>query len=736
MVQAPPPRDDGLRVEELYTFGILGTCSEPAFDRLTRLACELLGTPVAAIGFLEHQHQWFKAQQGRDETQIPREHAVCAHAVAERAPLVIEDVAEDPRFRDNPYLRGPPRIRAYLGTPLISARGHAIGALCVQDTRPRFFNGHHVRQLEELAALVIDELELRRVRRFVERYGQLCESGPAVIFRWRAQPGWPIDYASASATVVLGYTPAELYQRRFTDLVHPEDIPGLERAYEHQVAEGGSRFEYGPYRVRCQDGAYAPVRETTLVERDKHGEVVALYGYLADVGGTEPLGTHGGYAEPDTAKASTASHAPSARDGTLTALASRSALLSRLKRAIAECQYEGRALAVIAFDVRDFRAVNDSLGRERGDEVLHRLGQRLAAAVGESQVAARLSGDEFAVLLPRADDRRSVEAVARTLLDQLEAPYEVAGLKTLLAVRAGIHLCEGGGCSAETLLEQAETALYQAKSEKARYRFFSPELVTSARERLELGAELREALAADQLTVHYQPQTDLISGDWIGVEALARWHHPERGWISPAQFIPAAERSGLIGELGAWVLEQACREAQGWLARGWDLDRVCVNVAAPQLTDPDFHHQVRQILSRTGLPASRLELEITESLMVSPTQETLDRLEALRDLGVRMAVDDFGTGYSTLSYLKDLPIDRLKVDRSFVRGMPDQPRLLAVTRAILALGKNLGFEVLAEGIETEHERRELLAEGCLQGQGFLFGRPVPAEQIALSGRAR
>ncbi|ABM61137.1 sensor domain-containing protein [Halorhodospira halophila] len=416
----------------------------------------------------------------------------------------------------------------------------------------------------------------------------------------------------------------------------------------------------------------------------------------------------------------------------LTELPNRLLFHDRLEQALRQHQRQRtneNAVAVLVVDLSDFRAVNDSLGHAIGDRTLRIVGERLDSAMGDSATVARLSGDEFGVLLPQLATADDAASAAERLIEAAEAPLEIDGHQIPITLRVGLSTFPDQAQGANVLLEQADAAMYEAKSEGVSYRFFSEELTERARERIELGAELRQALAGEELALHFQPQVDLDSGRWIGLEALLRWPHPRRGPISPGRFIPVAERTGLMCQLGAWVLQRACRQYQTLLDAGQDWGRLAINITAPELADPTFVERVMRTLEETGLAAERLELEITESLLVNTDERIIERLDALRRHGVRVAVDDFGTGYSALSYLKDLPVDRLKIDRSFIDNVDQPSRGATITRAILALGQSLELEVIAEGIETEAQRRTLQEAGCLQGQGFFLARPAPLEQL-------
>ncbi|MFP4129566.1 MAG: putative bifunctional diguanylate cyclase/phosphodiesterase [Halorhodospira sp.] len=543
---------------------------------------------------------------------------------------------------------------------------------------------------------------------------RLFAAGPTVILGWGSGPGQPVQYASASLTEVLGYQPEALLGTPFNELIHPGDRPRIEQGLEAQIARRATRYEPEPYRLRHADGGYRWIQDVRLIEWDGSGQTPILYGYLNEITERIELGTqidHHRFYDPHTG------------------LPNRALLEEQLDHAAREGRARQGVLAVITLDLADFHTINDSLGHAQGDELLRRIGERLSGLVGAGDTVARLNGDKFGILLHRLEDADTAIQLAERIVAAVEAPYRTAGVTILVNVRTGVRLCSDAPCSGRLLLEQSEAALHQAKREGTPCRLFREELPGQSRQRLELTGDLWQALAEGQLAVHYQPQIDLYTGEWLGVEALVRWSHAQRGWISPGTFIPVAERSSLIEWLGRWVLEQACAQGRAWLAQGVAFGRVAVNVAARQVQDDRFVEQVLDTLTRARLPADRLELEITESLMITPEDPVTERLEALRRHGVHIAVDDFGTGYSSLSYLKDLPIDKLKIDRSFTQGLAHDHRTLAVTRAILALGSSLDHTVIAEGIEAEHERTAALAEGIRYAQGFLFARPAPADAL-------
>ncbi len=408
----------------------------------------------------------------------------------------------------------------------------------------------------------------------------------------------------------------------------------------------------------------------------------------------------------------------------VTELPNRLLLHRRLEQALTAAEYRASPLAVLSLGIEAPGAAACSGATSALEEgLIKQIGAHLRDTLRERDTIARLGLRELGVIAPRLRTPDDAARVAERVLAELAGPFTIDDCTVAITVHVGLSVYPDQSIAAAELIQQASSAMDEARKRDTPYHFACDGLTERARARIQLAAELRQAFAEGQLTVHYQPQIDLDSGGWIGYEALLRWPHPERGWIPPGQFMPTIERTGLIVHLGDWVLEQACHQARQRLEGGERLDRMAVNVAAPQLLSTDFVEKILAILERSGLAARYLELEITEGLLVAPEKATVGKLQALRRAGVRIAIDDFGTGYSALSYLKDLPVDRLKIDRSFVNSLCRDPRASIIVRSIIGLAGKIGFAVLAEGIETEAQRRALIHAGCRQGQGFLFAYP-------------
>ena len=387
--------------------------------------------------------------------------------------------------------------------------------------------------------------------------------------------------------------------------------------------------------------------------------------------------------------------------------------------------------AVLCLDLDGFKPVNDSFGHPTGDRLLQAVAGRLRHCTRLSDTVCRLGGDEFAILTRIAQPECASELASR-IANALSQPFQLGDVTIAVGVSVGIAWSQGDGDTPEDLLQRADVALYRAKvDERGGFRFFEPTMQEQLLGRLRLENELREAIAEQQFELFYQPLLDLQNGEVCAFEALLRWRHPERGLVGPADFIPTAESSGLIVQLGAWVLMQACADASDWPEHV----TVAVNLSAAQFRSKSLVKAVQDALAASGIAAGRLELEVTESLLLEDDAVTLAALQTLSALGVRFSMDDFGTGHSSLNYLRRFPFNKLKIDRSYIRDMADRPDSLAIVRAILSLGRGLNMVTTAEGVETEAQLSRLREEGCDEVQGFLFSEPRPAAEVPRMLRA-
>jgi diguanylate cyclase (GGDEF)-like protein len=415
----------------------------------------------------------------------------------------------------------------------------------------------------------------------------------------------------------------------------------------------------------------------------------------------------------------------------LTGLFNRNGFLAALDAALHRAQRLGSKAALLFADLDDFKIVNDTLGHGAGDQLLREVARRLLARLRNSDVIARLGGDEFTVLIEGLQEPDQARIVAQMIVKELSAPFDIDGRKVYVGASVGITLYPDDARSAPDLLRNADTAMYRAKTMgKKRFAFFTPEMTAEQQKRFDIENGLRTALKDGGFHLAYQPQVTLKDGSLLGVEALLRWSDTQFGKLGPAVYLKVAEASDLIEEIGEWVLREACAQNRRWQDAGLPAITVAVNVSTRQLRRADFVQRVRKVLDETGLEAAWLELEVTESALMEDSAAVVKRLQALRDLGIHLSIDDFGTGYSSMSYLQSLPVEKLKIDKAFVRDVNRSVANASITRAIVAVGASMKLLTLAEGVETAEEAATLLEFGCWAAQGYYFGRPTAPQVIA------
>ena len=550
------------------------------------------------------------------------------------------------------------------------------------------------------AARMLERSEGRR-RELEALYQRLVEHLPLVIYVDELTDTSSNIYTSPQVEPLLGYTVDEWVSDPdlFVKALHPDDVERV-LAEVHRTNAENEPFAC-EYRLVTKDGRVIWIHDYSTVFQE-HGEAVHRQGYLFDISRRK-------LAEEELRVL--------ASSDALTLLANRTQLIERLRD-------DGDAPRSLLFlDLDDFKTINDSLGHRAGDGVLVELAQRICSGLRDGDLVARVGGDEFAVLTP-VTDQATLESLARRLLDAIGEPLVLDGRE--LRPSASIGIATGGG--EEEMLRNADLAMYAAKHRGGNgLAFFAPEMHTAAERRLALLADLGRPALFDELILHYQPTFDLRDGMIEGVEALLRWQHPRHGLLAPGTFVAAAEESGAIVGIGRWVLRTACREAAGWAMLADSPPVVAVNVSGRQLREPSFIEDVRAALFESGLPAPALRIELTESVLIHANETARDNLANMAELGVELAIDDFGTAHSWIGNLQQLAPDVLKIDRSFMVGIEheDSPLL----RAILALARELGLKVIAEGIETEDQLKMVRRLHCHAGQGFHLSRPVPAEDV-------
>ena len=515
-------------------------------------------------------------------------------------------------------------------------------------------------------------------------------------------------YVSPSAHEILGKAPAELMGGVALDTVHPDDQEFAAALIAQALSTPGRRVA-AELRAIAADGTTRLLSGSATSLHGDHGDAALVIG-MHDVTEQKRL-------EEELAHR--------AMHDEMTGLPNRALIMDRCEQLLARAVRTGNRIAVLFVDLDDFKDVNDGFGHATGDALLVAVAARLSTAIRANDTIGRMGGDEFVVLTEHIASGPGPELVAERILELMREPFHLETLESVsLSVTASIGIATGPRGVPAELLRDADVALYRAKAlGKARYVSFQPEMFSAVKNRLELERDLRGALEFGQFFLLYQPTVDLSTLEITGVEALIRWRHPTRGVVSPIEFIPVLEESGSIVEIGRWVLKEACMQAAAWQKRGLSLS-MSVNVSARQLESDGLIDDVREALETSALRPNLLTLEITETTLMRDSDKTADRLEHLRDLGVRIAIDDFGTGYCSLSYLRRFPIDVLKIDRSFVSGLSESEDARALVRTLVRLGKDLGLRTLAEGIEDDEQLAELRKEHCEAGQGFLFARPL------------
>lgn len=504
---------------------------------------------------------------------------------------------------------------------------------------------------------------------------------------------------------VMGERPSLFKSGRHSSNFYQQVFQTLERTGEWS----------GEIWNRRKSGEIYPQWQTIRVIHNDQGQVSHYVAVFSDISAIK---------DSEHELAHLAHHDP------LTDLPNRLLFTDRAEQALASAQVHKRGCALLLMDLDHFKIINDSLGHNVGDQLLKAVGERLKGLFGPGVTLARLGGDEFAVLAESCPQVVQAAALAQRMLDAMKEPFVFDGNQLFISASIGISLFPSDALSAEQLLRNADSALFKAKSAgREGYALYTEELTAHAQHRVEIASELRRALDQQELRVYYQPVHDLQDRRLVGVEALVRWQHPERGLVPPGEFIPIAERTGLIADIDAWVMDQACRQMGQWLADGAPLSFIAVNVSSRLFARRELYEQVAQVLHTTGLDPAYLELEVTESAVMEDPEVALEQLHRLRELGLRLAIDDFGTGYSSLLRLKRLPVQKLKIDQGFVAGLPWDEDDAAIVRVVIALAKSMGMQVHAEGIEQVEQARFLLEQECDLGQGYWFGRPVPAQEM-------
>jgi diguanylate cyclase (GGDEF)-like protein/PAS domain S-box-containing protein len=602
--------------------------------------------------------------------------------------------------------------------PLLAPDGSQLGALTWQPHQPGTEFLRAVTPALAIAIVVIAAFTyavLRHARETTSavevseaRFRDVADASSDWI--WEVDAALRLTFISERYALVTGKPPEASLGMPIAGLFHPGESPDRWRRYLEDLQH------WRPFRnvvSLCEDanGINRTVRLAGKPVVDAAGHAVGYRGTATDITAEIEAGRRAEYL---------AMHDP------LTGLPNRVLLLERLEQAIASVSRRRDMAALLLLDLDRFKDINDTLGHPAGDLLLQQVAVRLSACVREVDTVARIGGDEFSIVLAGIKDAADAQLLSRRLLETFQIPFELTGHEVLVTVSIGVALIPMDGSIPDKLLKHADIALYRAKEEgRNASRFFEPEMDARLQRRKALERELRLALSRDELALYYQPKVSLRTGEVAGTEALVRWQHPERGLVAPIEFIGVAEETGLILQLGEWVLRTACRQASAWP----DLE-VSVNISPAQFRQPDLVQIVRSALQDSGLAPHRLELEVTESVLIQQPEAAAKLLDDLKALGVHVAMDDFGTGYSSLSYLQRFHFDKIKVDRSFIGAIGKEPTAKAIVRAVINLANSLGMLTCAEGVETDEQLSALRREGCSEVQGYLFGKPMPVAEFA------
>jgi len=697
------------------------------FDDLVCLASRLLDSPIALIAVAEGEHFRMAAERGLGVTLVPREHAIC-RTVGHATPLLIlPDAAADARFRDDPAVACAGGVRFYLGIALFGSSGLLLGVLSVADRRPRAAVPEDalamLRRLARLAARLIERNAFERSNRIAEQIARADFSAVVVV-----DAGGAVTFGNAAAEGLFG---AAVANGQRVDALFPEALQVDPDAVAYWLRSGGDDAHDAPtapreLRVRSADGELRTLEavrcswrgdEESDPSRAGRDSVFALI--LRDITDSRRLQQRRRRAD---------------QQDPLTGLPNRPTLLATLDTLRAQA----RPLAVALLGLNNFRSLNDTLGHAIGDAVLQVVACRLLARLPADAHLARFDGDEFVLVFPGIE-AEAIETLLRTMLRELARPCEVEHQRVHLEASIGLAMYQAGddsgdtaddGVDARELVARAGLAMQHAKRMSGQQlRRFQPDMRTAAIDRRMLDLELRRACRDGEFELHYQPQIDLVSGRPTGAEALLRWRHPERGLLLPAAFIDALAHSAMALAVGGWVLQRACRDAAAWPEVDGRRLAVGVNLFPAQFDDEHLLGEVDQALALSGLPPTLLELELTETIALHDDGVAEQVLMQLRARGIRVAYDDFGTGFASLSMLHRLPVDRVKIDRSFVCNVMENRGDEAIVRSIALIARNFDLKVIAEGVETPLQAEFLRNLGCQDVQGWLYSKALASNDF-------
>ncbi|WP_039917802.1 putative bifunctional diguanylate cyclase/phosphodiesterase [Cellvibrio mixtus] len=702
------------RLAALANYGLDEKQGLQSLEPVVKIASRMFDMPVSAVNMIGNDHVFFAASTGVGEVDMDRDVSFCAHAINQNDVMVVPDARIDDRFHDNPLVTGATNLRFYAGVPLHSPEGLALGALCIIDDKPHYdFSDEDRTRLKELSKMVSDRLELQRIKFNSERErpdfeNYAASSSTPVI--WFDEKRRIIEWNEA-AIKSFGYERYDKNILLFDKLIAPADRPALNQLINQAIAIGSLNGLQIPTEIngRRQD-AHELHFGFSLFCWKQAGQI-KFEAILKDL--TEHQ------REKELLQ-------QQANQDALTGLANR----ARFYRAVEDTVIAPLPATVFIIDLDGFKDINDTLGHRVGDEILREIARRLNALVDENSTLARMGGDEFAMLIPNLSDAQKIIQLTADILRQVAQPLNVYGQLLRITASCGIASAPAQAQEAMELVGDADLALFKAKrAGRGQYFLFTADLRAEAVARRRYGLELHRAVDEGEFLLFYQPQINLATGKVTGAEALIRWNHPKRGLLAPAAFLPALEAGPLAATVGSWVINEACAQTAYWRRNGAADFRMGINLFSAQFRTGDLFAEIIEALDRHGLPPQALELEVTENIVLDNDEIIFTILERLRNYGLAIAFDDFGTGYASLSLLKTYPLTRIKIDRSFVQNMLTSKRDAAVVGAILDMAHSFNLETIAEGIETNELHIALLNDKCDEGQGYLYGKPMPALQF-------
>jgi len=784
MLEPAIPIDESLRLKTLQGLNILDTPTEERFDRLTRIAQRIFNTPIVIINLVDADRQWFKSCLGIEAGELPRSISFCGHAMLDESAFIVPDAKLDKRFTDNPLVSGPPNIRFYAGHPLKATNGQPVGTLCVFDQRPREFDADDICSLSVLTALVEKELNYPNLKKLTQKLLDSQNSLLRAVARLEEKEERERSRNKSLEMVSRGYPLHEVLDSIVAEVeqLNPEMLcciltldeesqslvlgsaPSLPSFYTEAlnrlpIGEGngscGTAAAIGK-RVIAEDLRTHPywknLRDLTYKANIQSCWSQPIKSAAGDLLGTfsincrEPGPPDGSAIKLIEQSANLVAIAlerdrtdgliwKQANYDSLTGLPNRNMLRERLEQEISKAKRSDLQVALLFLDLDHFKDVNDTLGHDKGDHLLSIVARRLCKCVRTIDTVARLGGDEFTIIMGELNDSESVERVASEILEVISQPFKLDQEVAYLSASVGITFYPDNGKDLDTLIKNADQAMYDAKHKgRNRFQYFAPALQDVVLQKTALLSDMHKAFPDDQFEVYFQPIVEFKTGAIRKAEALIRWHHPQRGMVSPLDFLPVAEETDMIIEIGDWVFQRVLRQAIEWRTGIHEDFQISINTSQVQYRNggANLSRWLDQ-LNRAGLPGQAINIEITESLLMEDRIAISDTLIKFRDHGISVSLDDFGTGYSSLSYLRKFDIGYIKIDQSFVCKMTPDSDDLALCEAIIVMAHKLGLKVIAEGVETRQQRDLLITAGCDYGQGFLFCDPVPAAEFPVNG---